>query len=118
MSLTSECKKSYLDILQEIFNEREYVKINIMTKKTPKLAVKENIPIHEERIIEDLKLRLLKGVKMSVAYIVRKYKMTPERARELIVSVSVHECCEWDGMIINYFDPEFECCCGCFREEP
>ena len=117
MSLSNECRKSYLEILQEIFNNRQVFKINIMTKQPPKLAVKESLPTNEERILEDIKLRLLKRVKISMTYIIRKYKVTPEKARELIITASTHECCEWDGMMIDYYSPEFHCCCDCFSEE-
>jgi len=117
MSVIEQSRKTYEEILKEFFNEREVVKINVMTKKPSKLAVKENISIQEERVLDDIKLRLLKNVKISVSYIVRKYKLTPEKARELIINASTHECCEWDGMVIDYFSPEFGCCCNCFREE-
>jgi|SRR5882757_2221657 len=117
MTIINESRKNYQDILKEIFNERQLVKISFMTKITPKLAVKKDIPNIEDKIIEDLKLRLLKDVKISIPYIVRKYKVTPEHARELIIRVSTHECCEWDFQLIDYFSPEFECCCQCFRDD-
>ena len=97
-------RRTYKQIFEEIFRDA-------LKERHGKFLADDEV---RECKAKDLIIELLlKTGKISVPYIMRKLKYTPEEVRAKIIEATKHECCEWDGMEIHFFSPEF-LSCKCF----